>query len=564
MLKIHSLAAQGDCRGVRGELESGVPVDVRDDQDFTPLARAARSVDAGEEMLRLLIEAGADVNAPVKDAKTCALGLAACSGSLDKTQLLLDAGADIGFESPKGYCVVLNVVYALLDDEILVPMIVLLVRHGAEMNLESEYGESPLSVASNFGRFDAVRCLLDAGTDPSPLEWTELHKAVALGTCDEVDDWLGKGERLDARDRWERTPWLLANLIGDTEKAKLIHAAGANLDDRGRGGDSALMYCAARGHTGTLQWLIDIGMDLEAVDDSRYTALMKAAEAGMADCVQLLLQAGADPGRKNEFDDSAIMLASNEPTIRRLVNAGEDIGEISTEMRRMLTGLQGGESLNVSEAEYLAGRRPRFGRSNPEVMDVPFWKEMVRTGIAAYTAKDQFGDADVRSEAAWCYSRFGTSFTELPDDRFVQIGGEHEDFYDPDFYIYNDVLVHERPGEFQILGYPRDVFPPTDFHTATYFDGSLYIIGGLGYHGTRMFGCTPIYRLNCSNWQIELVESEGDNPGWIYKHRARLVEPGVIVVSGGLICAEIDGEEDHVENEQSFRLELSTMIWSRM
>ena len=45
----------------------------------------------------------------------------------------------------------------------------------------------------------------------------------------------------------------------------------------------------------------------------------------------------------------------------------------------------------------------------------------------------------------WCFSRFGTSLTELPDGRFVQIGGEHEDFYDPDFCIYNDVTVQKLP-----------------------------------------------------------------------------------------------------------------------
>jgi hypothetical protein len=33
--------------------------------------------------------------------------------------------------------------------------------------------------------------------------------------------------------------------------------------------------------------------------------------------------------------------------------------------------------------------------------------------------------------------RFGQSLTLLPDCRAVQIGGEHEDWYDADFCIYN-------------------------------------------------------------------------------------------------------------------------------
>ena len=41
----------------------------------------------------------------------------------------------------------------------------------------------------------------------------------------------------------------------------------------------------------------------------------------------------------------------------------------------------------------------------------------------------------------WCFSRFGQSETVLPDSSRVLIAGEHEDWYDPDFHIYNDVVV---------------------------------------------------------------------------------------------------------------------------
>ena len=63
----------------------------------------------------------------------------------------------------------------------------------------------------------------------------------------------------------------------------------------------------------------------------------------------------------------------------------------------------------------------------------------------------------------WCADRFGQSLTLLPDGRAVQVGGEHEDHYDPDFCIYNDVFVHGPDGDLAIYGYPADVFPPSDF-----------------------------------------------------------------------------------------------------
>ena len=560
-MKIHTYAAHGDIAGVRNELAQGVPVDSRDEQSFTPLGYAAREPTASEDVLRLLIEAGADVNAAVDESKSFPIGLAACSGSLEKVQLLFDSGANIRFESPKGYTVLINIMYSLHDDERLVPMIEFLVRCGAETDCETEYGESPLSVASHFGRFDAVELLLDAGANPTRLRWTEMMKAVALGTCEEVQRLLAMGCPLDDCDRWERTPWLLASVVGDIEKAKLILSAGANINDRERGGATALASCATRGNGEMLSWLLEIGADIEAVDDAANTALMLAAQAGRTDCVRLLLEAGADPSRRNEYDENTMSMASNEQIVRQLVGAGEDIADISTEMKRTLTGLHDGDSVNVSTADYQSGCRPRFGTSNPQVIEHPFWYEMVRSGISAYQAKSQFGDEENMVEPTWCFSRFGMSFTELPDGRFVQIGGEHEDFYDPDFCIYNDVIVHERSGKFEIMGYPKEVFPPTDFHSATHVDGCIYIVGGLGYHGSRQFGVTPIYRLNCKAWKIDAIQSSGNNPGWIYDHKARLVEPGVLLVLGGKICTEIDGEEQHIENKDQFSLDLSHMAW---
>ena len=57
----------------------------------------------------------------------------------------------------------------------------------------------------------------------------------------------------------------------------------------------------------------------------------------------------------------------------------------------------------------------------------------------------------------------GQSQTELPDGRLICVAGEHEDSYDPDFHIYNDVVVFDPSGEYEIYGYPQNVFPPTDF-----------------------------------------------------------------------------------------------------
>ena len=95
-------------------------------------------------------------------------------------------------------------------------------------------------------------------------------------------------------------------------------------------------------------------------------------------------------------------------------------------------------------------RRPRFGTANPERMNLSFWEWMIRGGqdvsearndpesggFGPCHARDVFKASPSRDEGPiWTFSRYGATRTVLPDGRSVCVGGEHEDFYDPDFCI---------------------------------------------------------------------------------------------------------------------------------
>jgi ankyrin repeat protein len=561
---IHKYAIAGNSEGVTGELRSGIPVDARDDEDYTPLARAAGSRNANESLLQILIDFGANVNCFVDHSKKFPLSLAACTGSLDKVRCLLRSGADVGLASPPGYTALINAAYALHSDELLLPMLELLIQYGADVNLGTQYGESLLSVTSLRGRFDAVMLLLNAGADPVVVGWTPLMVAIAAGRYDDVERHLNHTSGLWDRDCFGRSPWLLAAGTGNLAIAKLLLSAGAEVNDFQRGQVTALMDCCRRGDVEMVSWLIANGATVDAEDSSGDTALFLAAQEGATDCVRRLLEAGANPSHRNQHQESAIAKATIEPIIRMLLDAGVPHSELSTEAKRAILGFHDTDTWTVSEQEYQEACQPRFGRSNPELVNYPFWNEMVRNGHSAYHARMQFGDTHSNATPVWCFSRFGMSFNELPDGRFVQIGGEHEDFYDPDFYIYNDVIVHESTGHFQIRIYPQEVFPPTDFHSATYVNGFIYIVGGLGYQGWRRFNTTPVYRLCCQTWKIEQVESFGEKPGWIFKHEASTEGKTAILVSGGESCREIKGKEKVFENRDAFRLDLTRMIWTRV
>ena len=220
----------------------------------------------------------------------------------------------------------------------------------------------------------------------------------------------------------------------------------------------------------------------------------------------------------------------------------------------------------IDRGTYLRERAPRFGDRNPSRMNFAFWQHMVRTGEAAHDAAATFGADDEPYEGpVWCFQRFGVTRTRLADGRVVCIGGEHEDHYDPDFCIYNDVVIVSPDGnDLTIYGYPKDVFPPTDFHTATLCDGGerIVIIGGLGYFNERGGAATPVYSLDVRTFKMRRHVSGSGSPGWIYGHRAALTERGdAIQIVGGKIIEGSGRAETHRANERAFEVELDTWRW---
>ncbi len=158
----------------------------------------------------------------------------------------------------------------------------------------------------------------------------------------------------------------------------------------------------------------------------------------------------------------------------------------------------------------------------------------------------------------------------MPDGRIICVAGEHEDFYDPDFCIYNDVIVL-RPasgadvvtfesGEVEIYGYPEGIFPPTDFHTATLVDKTIFLIGRLGYYGKRQADATPVMTLDTYGYRISTAKTVDAGPGWIYRHHASYnATRHTITVRGGAIYTE--GAKAETPNPAVFRLHLADMRW---
>lgn len=124
-----------------------------------------------------------------------------------------------------------------------------------------------------------------------------IHAAVVRGDADVVATFIFSGVDPDLRDEDGLTPLQLAAYSGHVGVARVLLKAGADVNAPRKSGDTALHIAAERGHRELLEALIAAGADVNAIstlDHWAPTPLALAVGNRRADCVQALLEAGAD------------------------------------------------------------------------------------------------------------------------------------------------------------------------------------------------------------------------------------------------------------------------------
>jgi hypothetical protein len=285
------------------------------------------------------------------------------------------------------------------------------------------------------------------------------------------------------------------------------------------------------------------------------------------DIVELLLENGArtndtvllDNGKFPAF--TVVEETDDHDIVELLARYGANITAFNRAAMPIATGTRHISRQPVSiNAHHLA--KAQRGQCNPQPYWNPFYINQIRTFDSAYAGVCR----DFADETSGCrrdvspvfsFDRFGRSATRLTDGRLVLIAGEHEDSYDPDFFIYNDVCVVGEGGDVEYFIYPVEDFPPTDFHTATLVDNYIWIIGNLGYRNQRDERTTQVLQLNTDNWRMTRLDTEGAVPGWISRHSA-VLDNREIVIAGGR------REPDQVDIPGSYALNTRTLIWRKL
>jgi len=290
------------------------------DQSLLDAIRAAdvRAVGA-------LLKAGANPNAP-DDIGATPLMYAAAFSSADILRALLDRRADPNTTSHGGATALMWATDAAKA--------VLLVDHGAALNVRLADGTSALVAAARRGDLETMRLLLARGATPKedPGETTELLR-IAYGDHPDIRAVVtGAGIEFSSL-RATNVPSLATFRLSDAAAIGSLLDMGANPNPRAR--FPLLGAAAFQGYSATVRRLVERGANPNVKGQHDVTPLMMAAAAPRPDpgVVQLLMAKGASLDAHDQGGHTALdwALTRGEPAVVQVLR---DAGVRSTEPPR--------------------------------------------------------------------------------------------------------------------------------------------------------------------------------------------------------------------------------------
>lgn len=158
--------------------------------------------------------------------------------------------------------------------------------------------ETPLIEACRNGCLDAVKVLIKAGANVNlqgEAFYGPLHCAAYGGHVDTLKYLLEHGARVDLFDGHDR-PMNSAAKGGHIEIAKVLLEHGADVNAHGIDDATPLENAVSHGHAEMVRFLLNNGAEINARGLYGRTALHVAADLDYVEIGRLLLDHGADPG----------------------------------------------------------------------------------------------------------------------------------------------------------------------------------------------------------------------------------------------------------------------------
>jgi ankyrin repeat protein len=315
----------GKTEVVRSLVAAGADVNVRIEQFFTFDAMDFAVSKEYPDIVRILIEAGADLSwqAPFFPSVYAAIE----KGNLEILKILLEADAEIVFKSK----------LSLLDEAVKhgnnPSLVKLLLDAGCDANAADRSGNTALVNACLHGRDFVVPLLLNAGADPNKPRKDGVSPIFAAFCIPRMTQTLAR-LGLGRDDATVKSQILMT--VAQTQMLAIVKALverGAKINVGQFGGALPLTLAAEHNYLEIVQLLIVHGVDVNAVEDplkvavpealkpietclakrhDRKTALLYAAEKGNTAIVAALLDAGADVAIADKLGQTPLDIAIRE------------------------------------------------------------------------------------------------------------------------------------------------------------------------------------------------------------------------------------------------------------
>ncbi|XP_076448476.1 ankyrin repeat domain-containing protein 16-like isoform X2 [Babylonia areolata] len=214
------------------------------------------------------------------------------------------------------------------------PVISVLLKHGADPALLNKDGWNSFHIAAREGHVEILQTLLS----PNPAIWnsvshngrTPLHTAALHGHLEAVRFLLNRcGYHSDACDSCGVTPLMDALRAGFVDVAALlISTHKAEVSRKDSLGRQALHHAAQAGQLAAVDFLVStckVPVDATTSDFSCITSLHLAAKEGQDAMIRLLIQKGADVNRADNKGRAALHIASaaqHASTVNLLLASG--------------------------------------------------------------------------------------------------------------------------------------------------------------------------------------------------------------------------------------------------
>jgi len=269
----------------------------------------------------------------VADADSETLLAAAEAGHAAAAQAALAAGADPNLRGPDGTTAVM---YAAYNGD--VELVAELVEAGADVTLANAFGTSAITEAAIIGDVAVLEALLSAGADPNfrnPEGETPLMAVARTGRIEAAELLIDAGANVNAVENFGGQSALMwAAARGNADMVRFLAANGADLNahglvrqwprkiineprpkDMNKGGFTALHYAAREGCIDCARALIEAGADLDVYDPERVTPLVLALENLHYDLAATLIEAGADIDKWDLYGRSPLYMAADTNTL---------------------------------------------------------------------------------------------------------------------------------------------------------------------------------------------------------------------------------------------------------